>query len=424
MFQVIQFRGKSHLLCLLALIGGFAPAAHAEYKLGSGDVIEVSVFKVPELTKRATVDIDGRVAVPSLGSVDASGSTLQELGERIHAFLVSRGVAIDPQVSIALVEARPFFISGDVGKPGSYPYQLGLTVRHAIALAGGFSLSRSRGETGSPSQAVDLRSQEAIIWTELIRQRARVARLKADLEGRNNLDLPSFEDAPIPPQTVAEIVRLELEQLKAQKEELSNEHLHLKRVLDQLQERIAALSQQKAFEEEGLRQQLKEVQTVSGLKDQGLVANPRAAQEQRTLLFMRTGVAETTAHIALAQREIEIMKRRLQNLEEKRQITLNSSLQDAIVGIDKTQSQLKAVVEKMLHIGVARPVEEPQIIIFRREGKKRVQLIAGQDDDILPGDVIEANYAVTAGNASGLADRSFANVQGVRPIVAESQRPK
>jgi polysaccharide export outer membrane protein len=406
------------------MCGGFAPAAQAEYRLGSGDVVEVSVFKVPELTKRGTIDVDGRVAVPSLGSVDASGSTLQALGESIHAMLVSRGIALDPQVSVALIEARPFFISGDVGKPGSYPYQSGLSVRHAIALAGGFRLSRMREETGTPTQAVDLRSQEAIIWTELIRQHARVARIRADLEGRNNLNLPSFEDAPIPPPTAAEIVRLELEQLKAQKDEVGNEHLHLKRVLDQYQERIAALSQQKTFEEEGLRQQFKEVQTVTSLKDQGLVANPRAAQEQRTLLFMRTALAETTAQIALAQREIEVTKRRIQNLDERRHINLNSSLQDALVSIDKSQSQLKAVVEKMLHLGVASPVAEPQIVIYRRDGKKQVQLIAGQDDDILPGDVIEANYAVTAGNTGGLANRGYANAQSMRPIVVESQRAK
>src|SRR6478609_8463120 len=74
-------------LVLLALMG--APAAYAEYRLGSGDTIEVAVFGRNDLTRRAIVDADGKIQVPLIGEVMASGLTMSELRAKIKELLAT-----------------------------------------------------------------------------------------------------------------------------------------------------------------------------------------------------------------------------------------------------------------------------------------------------------------------------------------------
>ena len=73
-----------------------------------------------------------------LGAGDKLGITIGDL----QALLTTRlkdGYLVDPKVYVTILEYRPFFVNGEVGKPGGYPYQPGLTIRKAISLAGGLT---------------------------------------------------------------------------------------------------------------------------------------------------------------------------------------------------------------------------------------------------------------------------------------------
>ncbi len=109
-----------------------------EYRIGPGDKLNITVFGQSDLSGPVVVDGSGRIAFPLLGQVDAAGKTLSELQAEITAAL-DRDFLVDPKVSIEIANHRPFFILGQVNKPGSYPYIEGMTVRMAVALAGGFT---------------------------------------------------------------------------------------------------------------------------------------------------------------------------------------------------------------------------------------------------------------------------------------------
>jgi polysaccharide export outer membrane protein len=76
--------------------------------------------------------------LPLIQTVKASGLTVQEL-ERSIAAKLSPDYLKNPRVSVEIISNRPFFILGEVQKPGSYPYVNGMTVVTAVALAGGFT---------------------------------------------------------------------------------------------------------------------------------------------------------------------------------------------------------------------------------------------------------------------------------------------
>jgi protein involved in polysaccharide export with SLBB domain len=112
--------------------------ANTSYKLGSGDRIRVSVFNQKEMTDVYQLDGRGHIAFPLIGDIDANGLTPKQLEVKL-ARTLSPDYVKNPHVSIVVLTARPFYILGEVTKPGSYPYVSGMTVLTAAAQAGGFT---------------------------------------------------------------------------------------------------------------------------------------------------------------------------------------------------------------------------------------------------------------------------------------------
>ena len=110
----------------------------AGYRLGSGDHVRVTVYGEPNLSGEFSVDGRGGIALPLIGKVDAAGLNAAELENKIVSRLSPQYVK-DPKVSVEVITYRPFYIVGEVNKPGSYPYVNGMSVINAVALAGGFT---------------------------------------------------------------------------------------------------------------------------------------------------------------------------------------------------------------------------------------------------------------------------------------------
>jgi protein involved in polysaccharide export with SLBB domain len=128
------------LIALVASAGAVFPAHAADngYRLGSGDQIKITVFGETDLSGQYEIDGAGVVAFPLIGQVKASGGTARDLEKRIASKL-SDGYLKNPTVSIEVLTYRPFFILGEVKRPGSYAYKNGLNLLNAVALAGGYT---------------------------------------------------------------------------------------------------------------------------------------------------------------------------------------------------------------------------------------------------------------------------------------------
>ncbi len=108
------------------------------YILGPGDRLRIVVYDQPSLTNIYEVDQAGQVSFPLIGDVAASDSTSDALARRIEARLSTHYLR-DPNVTVEVAAYRPFFVLGEVGTPGQYPYVPGITAENAIAVAGGFT---------------------------------------------------------------------------------------------------------------------------------------------------------------------------------------------------------------------------------------------------------------------------------------------
>ena len=118
--------------------GTVADAASPDYMLGVGDKIRIIVFGEDALTGSFSVPVSGRISFPLIGDVQAGGLSVGEVQNEITTKLKD-GYLKDPRVSIEVMNYRPFYILGEVAKPGEYPFTNGLTVLKAVATANGFT---------------------------------------------------------------------------------------------------------------------------------------------------------------------------------------------------------------------------------------------------------------------------------------------
>ncbi len=134
------------LLCLIAVAcapGSNLPdlptAAPGAYRLGTGDVVRLITVGDDTLTGEFRVSDSGMIALPLLGTVQASGLTPDALAARVKAALIKGDLYTAPSVSVEITAYRPIFVLGEVNKPGQYPFQPGMTMVTAAAVAGGFT---------------------------------------------------------------------------------------------------------------------------------------------------------------------------------------------------------------------------------------------------------------------------------------------
>ncbi|MBV6659174.1 MAG: polysaccharide export protein [Devosiaceae bacterium] len=148
----LVLRGAVLCVCLLAVAACATPTRQSSsfdallaqpYVLDSGDALRVTVFEQPSLSETYTVDVAGFISMPLIGDVPARGLTPDELDTSITVALRD-GFLRNPDVSVEVATYRPFFVLGEVGQAGQFPYVAGMTVRSAIAIAGGFTARAAR----------------------------------------------------------------------------------------------------------------------------------------------------------------------------------------------------------------------------------------------------------------------------------------
>jgi protein involved in polysaccharide export with SLBB domain len=104
--------------------------------LAAGDKIRVTVYGEDRISGEYQIDPDGLISLPLAGTIRAAGLTKPALETALADKLAGKYLR-NPKVTVDVVNFRPFYVLGEVQKPGEYPYRSGLNVLSAIAIAGG-----------------------------------------------------------------------------------------------------------------------------------------------------------------------------------------------------------------------------------------------------------------------------------------------
>jgi polysaccharide export outer membrane protein len=137
------------------------------YQLGAGDKVRITVFGEETLTGQYSVTGAGQISFPLIGNVPAAGLSVEQLQDSIRGRLAA-GYLKDPRVSAEITDYRPYFILGEVNRPGQYPFSIGLTIEQAVAAAGGFTYRANtkrvfmKRALDTSERLVDMRSSPAV----------------------------------------------------------------------------------------------------------------------------------------------------------------------------------------------------------------------------------------------------------------------
>ena len=382
-------------------------AASAEYRLAIGDVLEISAAGIPELRHRAPINPDGEISLPLGGHLRVSGMALSDVQSKLREILPTKEfrrrnelgreypVILTPgEINVMIAEYRPVYLNGDVSKPGEQVYRPGLTVRQAIALAGGYDIMRFRMNNPFLEQA-DLQSQYHSLWTEFAKEQARLARLQAELQNKVELDRSALAKTPLPTAVTSLIDSVEMDQLKTRIADYVKEKTYLREATDREDGRITILSEQHQKELEGEEADVDELRRLQELFSKGNVAIMRVVDARRSLLLSSTRRLQTASQLAQVERLRQEFGRRSERLDDVRRSEILRELQDANVRIATIRSRLEAAGEKLVYVGMVRSQlvrgrgSKPELTVFRTGDKGRERLVVDEDTELAPGDVVE-----------------------------------
>jgi len=370
-----------------------AAPGFSAYLLGSGDVLHISVYGAQEFGRRVTVNVDGEISLPFLGEVRAAGISVTDLRKSVAGGLDAASVIRNPQVTVEVVEHRPFFVTGDVSKPGALPYRPDLKVRHAIALAGGYDALRFRSDNPLLA-APELRSQHETLWADLVRKQVQLASLQAELDDTTEMNLTALESAPVPKQLISEIINLEQKNLAVRLEDFRKEKEFLRGTASQIRTDISTLEAALKEQEAAVKDQASASEQVSSQFARGVSSAMRVGEESRALILLRGQQVDTATRLAQTRRQHDELHRRLEQAIDQREARLLREIEETIVSLNQVRSQIQATGEKLLYTGTVNARSRgggggPEIVIYRRSEAGQQRMVANEDADVLPGDVID-----------------------------------
>ncbi len=138
------------------------------YRVGTGDRVKVAVFDEKELSSIFIVSAEQGISLPLIGGVGVGGMSLREV-ENAIVFRLKDGYLKDPQVSVEVLNYRPFYILGEVHRPGSYPYVGNMTELNAVALGGGYTHRAKKGQLFMTRATDPERLEKPVKTTDIVR---------------------------------------------------------------------------------------------------------------------------------------------------------------------------------------------------------------------------------------------------------------
>lgn len=391
--------GTLKLLFCLILLSCNSPALalEAEYAVSTGDRLRIIVFERPDLSGEYTVSESGTVGVPRLGRLRVGGRTTEEIERLLAAELTRRMQGGELSVLVDIAVHRPFYVRGDVEKPGAYPYVPGLTVAQALAIAGG---QRTRDANAAmlrleAERAVERAASQALARAEA---RTRLARLGAEARaGDGEIEFPGDLGDGVEPAVIEALRRRERAILAHRRAAFASELAALARHEELLKVEIAALREQLAAKRRQAALLEEENRELRRLFERQLLPSSRFYENRRLEADVEATIRELEGRVARASREVVQLSQQGTTLRETRAAEITTGLREAEIQIEAAERAIEAARSQadVADRGAAQAIanaafEVGRITIARRGPQGWVERPVEEFDPVLPDDVIRA----------------------------------
>ena len=393
-------------LAILPLCTSVSFAKEYTYRLGPQDQLQIRVSDLRPGTGEAyqwqafnipfTVGPMGRLSLPIIGEIDAEGKSPADLEKTISEKLqLKAGLAARPDASVQIIKYRPFYIMGNVEKPGEYEFRPNLSVLQAISIAGGLRRVNSDLINTYTRSAISSKGDVQELLLRRLALLARQMRLTAEVQ-----NIPLQFSAELMGQSKnASIAKL----LNDERLTFDNNRMGLQNRLDNLtqskaflQDQITSLSTKEAALARQLEVLKQEFERISTLVSKGLSALPRQVDVSQTMVQMESNRLDAQIGLIRARQDLAKVDRDMIELKEVRR---NAALQESL----EVQSKLaegsvkSSTAEKLLlqsntlldadSYGDDNSRKQRYNLVRLADGKRNL-LEVQESDEVEPGDVI------------------------------------
>jgi len=389
---------RAVLYAAFALLAGMSPCV-AELLIEPGDTVHVSVADASRLDGDRRVDVDGRIMMPQLGGIDVKGLRLDEAGARIAAELVRRDILKAPNVLVEIAKYRPVYVGGKVRRPGAIDFEPGMTVRHALILAGG--AGREQEENAKSVDIPELRARWQTTSYQLLQVNSRIARLDAELVRRDTA-APTSAPGAVLPQDRQALVALDSDILKDRLETWTANQAHLRDALALYDLEIDVLSQQWTLQEGERNLTGQQVDTAKALVEKGLMPLPRLQELEHVQSQASQDLLENQAFTARARQSRATIEHQLKTADIDWRMEISQQKREAMIDRARLKAELDALSSQILNAGddLSEATDrqfQTVVEIYRSVGGQKKPVAATMDTEIMPGDILDVSFAKGAG---------------------------
>lgn len=360
--------------------------AQSTYKLQPGDAVEVWVAQYADLTRQITLAPDGWVSLPLAGPLRAEGMTLEALQtaltERLQPFF-NDAVGLNVSLVPSAQHLPSIFVAGEVATPGLYPYRPGMTVLHAISVAGG--LYRSPLTTADRDRSMEVESLVANGTKRLNELEIIIARLNAQIANEPDFALPDTVDAA----AVAGFAVREKALLTMQSNNISSQQSALARLTKINEDTVAAINDQMESFKQRIALAQERLQATTTLVDRGVIQASQVRDIEVSIVDMESSLSQLRSSLATQQASMLTEQSRVSNFIQEFQLSL-------VTQISAAEGERDALVTDLANRRDTLELYDPSEVSVPTLGYDIVREINGVTTDvdateqtaIMPGDLV------------------------------------
>jgi exopolysaccharide production protein ExoF len=405
---------------LLLLCLGRPAAAHAEeYRLGPQDKIRVSVVEWfpatnelrSPLTGEYTVSPAGMISLPLLGDTSAAGLDPPALANAISEKLQAKLSLTElPTTSVEIIEFGPFYVLGEVERPGGYPYRPGLTVLRCVSLAGGFYRINPAVAVQAERDAATARANLQVASTKIDELRAREARLNAEFSGTKTVEFPTDMVKRKENPSTAQLLRLEETIFEARRRVFETGLESERNVVTLSEKEFQALQGQGASlkrQEDSIQRQ---AENQRSLQAKGLTVSSREFDLDRILADVEVKQRDLESRAFRAQQDRGRAEAAAHNAENRRREEIASELQQVQAKLGELWQQAQtaqAIATEAERVPGKNRAFTFNIVRKDLESGSETEITASESTPIRPGDVLRVHFGSDQPYSTGPGRSAF-----------------
>ncbi len=373
--------------------------AIVEWISGTGEYKEWTA-----LNGEYVVSQSGSISIPMIGQMQVGDKTVEDISDEIGVKLKQiTGLVVAPTASVEVIKYPMIYVSGAVEKPSELEFRPGLTVKQAMAMAGGRERRSSQTGDYTEAQQISYAGEISRMELQLKQLGARRARLLAELDDQPAITFPPEIKAAPEGSAVRQIMTSEVDLFNARVDALRQQLASAADLEALLHNEINILDEKMSSQDEQVKIAQDELSDISKLVDTKILTTSRKTSLERTVAEMQAGKLDLVVASMQAKQKLSETERDALNLKGQRKTDAGQQLQATETEIEDTKLKRNTTLQLLQISGASLSRSQsmkaldlqPLEYWITRKGDEANAVQVTEATELQPGDVLDVRYNIS-----------------------------